>query len=495
MRLPDPARSRAVLLGTSTFTDAALPNLPAVRNNLADLAEVLTSEWATGISRADCVVLPDEFNTAVIGGALRTAAAQAEDMLLIYYAGHGLIGEDGSLYLSLPQTCSDPEMVSWTALPYQLLRRRLANAQAANRVVILDCCFSGLAIDLMTDVTSAVSGQLTIAGTCTLASSPAHRPSIAPSSARHTAYTGELLELLRRGPCGDADLLTLTAIHEHLSKVLPSRGFPRPEQRNTHTVGRLALARRRVFNNPTDRMATVPQPDEAQVPLSNTPFEWRWPRMPDLPAEPAPPRWSGAPGDAMPTTGSDPALPQMVEEILGGPEPVAWWRKLIPGFAGRPTMDVLQQLHQERDRVLRDGVTREQIQTVITDVVVLKVDMATAVGYVEDWDLDALWARLTILYPVRVRHQDLTSGGAVVSREELLEALLDDVHDAYTRRESEVDGLAGVGSMRNLERQVLLAVLDRSIAQGDTSVDVLNRVKEDLVGYLFNLQVEVQAPS
>ncbi|WP_217440629.1 caspase family protein [Nocardia barduliensis] len=492
MRLPDPARSRAVLLGTSTFTDTALPDLPAVRNNLADLAEVLTSEWATGISRANCVVLPDEFDTAVIGGALRTAAAQAEDMLLIYYAGHGLIGEDGSLYLSLPQTCSDPEMVSWTALPYQLLRSRLANARADNRVVILDCCFSGLAIDLMTDVTSAVSGQLTIAGTCTLASSPAHRPSIAPSSARHTAYTGELLELLRRGPRGDAELLTLTAIHEHLSKVLPSRGFPRPEQRNTHTVGRLALARRRVFNTPTNRLSTAPHQDEAQVPLSNAPVGWL--RMPDSPAAPAPPRWADVPGNATPTTDSNPALSQAVE-ILGGPEPVAWWRKLIPGFGGQPTMDVLQQLHQERDRVLRDGVTREQIQTVITDVVAMKVDMATAVGYVEDWDLDALWARLTVLYPARARHQDLTSGGADVSREELLEALLDDVHDAYNRRESEIDSLAGAGSMRNLERQVLLALLDRSIAQGDTSVDVLNGVKEDLVGYLFNLQVEVQAPS
>ncbi|WP_174186976.1 WD40 repeat domain-containing protein [Nocardia barduliensis] len=244
MRLPDPARSRAVLLGTSTFTDPELPDLPGVRNNLTDLAAVLTSDWATALPREHCVVLSDESDRGIIGGALNAAAAQAQDLLLVYYAGHGLIGRAGSLYLSLPNTRSAREMVEWTAFPFGILRDTLAGAQADNRVLILDCCFSGLAIDLMTDVSSAVAGQLEVAGTCTLTSSPANQPSRAPASARFTAYTGEMLELLHRGPADDAELLTITAIHEHLSKVLPSKGYPRPEQRNTRTIGRLALSRK-----------------------------------------------------------------------------------------------------------------------------------------------------------------------------------------------------------------------------------------------------------
>lgn len=245
MRLPDPARSRALLLGTSVYSDAELPNLPMVGNNLAGLAQILTSPWATALPRQHCVVLPDEVDRGVIGTALSVAARQAEDLLLVYYAGHGLIGEDGALYLSLPNTRSDRDMVSWTALPFELLRNKLARARADNRVLILDCCFSGLAIDLMGDVASAVSGQIAVAGTCTLTSSPANRPSSAPAAAQYTAYTGELLDILRRGPSDSGtELLTLTAIHEHLERVLPSRGFPRPEQRNTRTIGRLALARR-----------------------------------------------------------------------------------------------------------------------------------------------------------------------------------------------------------------------------------------------------------
>ncbi|MBF6436082.1 caspase family protein [Nocardia cyriacigeorgica] len=266
MRLPDPARSWAVLLGTSTFDDTALPDIPAVRNNLADLAEVLTSPWATALPGEHCVTLADESDRAVIGSALNTVAAQAQDLLLVYYAGHGLIGPDGSLYLSLPNTRSDRNMVSWTALPFELVRRTLATASADNRVLILDCCFSGLAVDLMTEVTAAVSGQITVAGTCTLTSSPANRPSIAPVNARHTAYTGELLALLQRGPTDPGtELLTLTALHQQLEQVLPAKGFPRPEQRNTRSIGQLALARRRAVPGPASAQHSPVRPQHTAL--------------------------------------------------------------------------------------------------------------------------------------------------------------------------------------------------------------------------------------
>ncbi|PPJ36357.1 hypothetical protein C5E45_20095 [Nocardia nova] len=244
MRLPDADLSRALLLGASKFSDAELPDLPAVRNNLTALAEILTSSWATALAPQHCVALPDEDDRSVIGDRLTSAAEQAEDMLLVYYAGHGLIGPDGDLYLSMPATRIGRKMLAWTALPFETVRRTLADARAENRILILDCCFSGRAIGTMTDVTSAVVSQISVKGTCTLASSPANRPSSAPTTAKFTAYTGELLHVLHRGPGDDAELLTINAIHEHLATELPSKGFPPPEQRNTGTISRLALARR-----------------------------------------------------------------------------------------------------------------------------------------------------------------------------------------------------------------------------------------------------------
>ncbi|MBF6174630.1 preprotein translocase subunit SecA [Nocardia blacklockiae] len=186
-------------------------------------------------------------------------------------------------------------------------------------------------------------------------------------------------------------------------------------------------------------------------------------------------------------------------------------------------------IYAERQRILSGEDMEGQVENMITDVITAYVNGATADGYVEDWDLEKLWTALKTLYPVGLDYRDLTGEnehGEIgdLSREELLDALLDDAHHAYERREKEIDDLAGPGSMRNLERQVLLSVLDRkwrehlyemdylkegiglrAMAQRDPLVEyqregfdmfaaMLEGLKEESVGFLFNLQVEVQQP-
>jgi preprotein translocase subunit SecA len=108
--------------------------------------------------------------------------------------------------------------------------------------------------------------------------------------------------------------------------------------------------------------------------------------------------------------------------------------------------------------------------------------------------------------------------------EELLDALVDDAEQAYSKREAEIDSLAGDGAMRQLERNVLLNVLDRkwrehlyemdylkegiglrAMAQRDPLVEyqregydmftgMLDGLKEESVGFLFNVAVEAAPP-
>ena len=70
------------------------------------------------------------------------------------------------------------------------------------------------------------------------------------------------------------------------------------------------------------------------------------------------------------------------------------------------------------------------------------------------------------LYPVGIDHHDLIDSDAVgepgeLTREELLDALVDDAERAYAERETQLEEIAGDGAMRQLERNVLLNVLDR----------------------------------
>jgi preprotein translocase subunit SecA len=166
----------------------------------------------------------------------------------------------------------------------------------------------------------------------------------------------------------------------------------------------------------------------------------------------------------------------------------------------------------------------------LVDVITAYVDGATAQGYSEDWDLEQLADALKTLYPVKINHKDLIDSDAVgepgeLTREELLDALIEDAERAYAVREAELEELAGEGAMRQLERNVLLNVIDRkwrehlyemdylkegiglrAMAQRDPLVEyqregfdmfsgMLEGLKEESVGFLFNVTVEaVPAP-
>ncbi len=141
-----------------------------------------------------------------------------------------------------------------------------------------------------------------------------------------------------------------------------------------------------------------------------------------------------------------------------------------------------------------------------------------------------MWTALKTLYPVGITADSLTRKDHEferddLTREELLEALLKDAERAYAAREAELEEIAGEGAMRQLERNVLLNVIDRkwrehlyemdylkegiglrAMAQRDPLVEyqregydmfmaMLDGMKEESVGFLFNVTVEaVPAP-
>src|SRR5215207_1459800 len=178
-------------------------------------------------------------------------------------------------------------------------------------------------------------------------------------------------------------------------------------------------------------------------------------------------------------------------------------------------------IYEERRRVLDGADLHEQVQHMITDVVTSYVEGATAEGYPEDWDLDQLWTALRSLYPVSVTVDDVIAEGggdrSGLSTEQLTQLLVDDAQAAYEAREEEL----GAEVTRELERRVVLQVLDRkwrehlyemdylqegiglrAMAQRDPLVEyqregfdmfaaMLDAIKEESVGFLFNVEVEV----
>jgi preprotein translocase subunit SecA len=181
-------------------------------------------------------------------------------------------------------------------------------------------------------------------------------------------------------------------------------------------------------------------------------------------------------------------------------------------------------IYAERRRVLEGEDLREQIGHMMNDVITAYINGATEDGYAEDWDLDQLWSALRTLYPVSIKYEDIAEDTDDLTRDALLSAVLDDARAAYARREAELEQMAGPAAMRELERRVVLSVLDRkwrehlyemdylkegiglrAMAQRDPLVEykregfemfsaLLEALKEESVGFLFNVQVQVAEP-
>jgi preprotein translocase subunit SecA len=182
-------------------------------------------------------------------------------------------------------------------------------------------------------------------------------------------------------------------------------------------------------------------------------------------------------------------------------------------------------IYAERRRILEGEDLKEQAHRMLVDVITAYVEGATAEGYSEDWDFNALWTALKQLYPVGIDYHDLIDTDAVgepgeLTRQELLDALIADAERAYEEREKQLEEIAGEGAMRQLERNVLLNVLDRKwrehlyemdylkegiglrqMAQRDPVVEyqregydmfvgMLDALKEESVAFLFNVTVE-----
>jgi len=179
-------------------------------------------------------------------------------------------------------------------------------------------------------------------------------------------------------------------------------------------------------------------------------------------------------------------------------------------------------IYSDRRHILEGDDLRDRAQAFLASVVDAVIDTHTSEGSPDDWDLDAMWTELGTLYPISITIDEvITEAGSrgKASREFLGREILSDAEVAYQRREEAL----GDEAMRELERRVVLSVIDRrwrdhlyemdylkdgiglrAMAQRDPLVEyqregyalfqsMMGQIREECVGFLFNLEVQVQS--
>ncbi|KRE25689.1 preprotein translocase subunit SecA [Mycobacterium sp. Soil538] len=178
-------------------------------------------------------------------------------------------------------------------------------------------------------------------------------------------------------------------------------------------------------------------------------------------------------------------------------------------------------VYAARSRILDGEDLQRQVRDMLLEVVTAYVMEATAGWRTADWDLDGLWTALRSLYPVTLDRESLPAGSRP-NRKELLQAVIRDAERALDRREAEIEERVGVGSMRRLERDILLDAIDgkwrehlyemdylkegiglRAMAQRDPVVEyhsegydmfvrMLEAVKEQCIRSLFHATIATE---
>jgi preprotein translocase subunit SecA len=181
-----------------------------------------------------------------------------------------------------------------------------------------------------------------------------------------------------------------------------------------------------------------------------------------------------------------------------------------------------QVIYGERRMVLEGEDIKDQIAEFVRETLTAYVNIATSQGYAEDWDLDTLWNAVKSIYPISFSVEDLitsASSRSALDADFITARIIEDCEKAFAAREESV----GSEVMRELERKVLLSVLDRkwrehlyemdylqegiglrAMAQRDPLVEyqregyelfsaMMEAIKEEIAGFLFNIEITVQS--
>lgn len=237
-----PEFSRAVLIGNARFPNdpERLRDIPAVENNLTDLARLLQDPSLLGLPEANVTILFDR-SGADIATRMRRAADKADDTFIVYYAGHGIPSHRGFYLAGSDTTDSEAE---FNGLDFLRVKQILQECPARRKILILDCCFSGRAIEMMGAENAILRNELhAMEGTYAIAAAPANRPALAPEGARHTAFTGEFLRILDEGIENGLPVIRLHEVYDALRQRAQREGkLSVPQQANREAGGSVAFA-------------------------------------------------------------------------------------------------------------------------------------------------------------------------------------------------------------------------------------------------------------
>ena len=190
----------ALLIGVGNYESSELQNLAAALPDVWAMEKVLIDPAIAGFEPIDVAVLPNPKPQEMREAIERLfTSRQKDDLVFLYFSGHGVVDDYGKFYLTCAQT--DKGILNSTAIPATFLHGLMEGCRSQRQVMILDSCFSGAFAKEMKAKGQSVNLQPQLGGKgwAVLTSSSATEYSFEQKEGELSVYTEYVVEGLRTG--------------------------------------------------------------------------------------------------------------------------------------------------------------------------------------------------------------------------------------------------------------------------------------------------------
>lgn len=130
----------ALIIGNTEYTDPGLAQLTAPGKDAEDFARVLKDTEIGAFDQVN-VVLNQSSSASIEAIDEFFDQRMPDDLLVLYFSGHGVRDELGALYLAVKNTIRS--RLRSTAIKSDYIREAMDQSRSRRQVLILDCCNSG----------------------------------------------------------------------------------------------------------------------------------------------------------------------------------------------------------------------------------------------------------------------------------------------------------------------------------------------------------------
>lgn len=276
----------ALLIGISEYGEG-LSSLPGTQEDISIMQRVLQSSQIGGFDAVDLLSNPDRTQMESAIENLFTEKCNRDDLVLLYFSGHGVRDDNGTLYFANRITAKNAQgrIRTATAVAATALQGYMSRSRSKRQVVILDCCFSGAFANDMrakqADEAIDVKTQLGGEGRAVLTSSTATQVSYEKAGA--SVYTRYLVQGLETGAAdrNEDGQISVDELHEYArEKVQETAPTMQPEIYAAREGYKIVLARapqgepKLVFRKELD--ARAKQKQGRFSPIDQRTFRFRW---------------------------------------------------------------------------------------------------------------------------------------------------------------------------------------------------------------------------